>query len=117
MGMNRRMRKRQFYLARKYALILLAVIIATGAAVSLNGISAKAGDLPAEDASSCAYLQIKSYKSMRLEPGDTLWGIALEHKGSRYASAQDYIDEVMEINGLTSDRIHADRYLTIPYYE
>ncbi|MCI8709634.1 MAG: LysM peptidoglycan-binding domain-containing protein [Dorea sp.] len=111
------MRKRQFYLARKYALILLAVIIATGAAVSLNGISAKAGDLPAEDASSCAYLQIKSYKSMRLEPGDTLWGIALEHKGSRYASAQDYIDEVMEINGLTSDRIHADRYLTIPYYE
>jgi hypothetical protein len=117
MRMNRRMRKRQFYLARKYALILLAVIIATGAAVSLNGISAKAGDLPAEDASSCAYLQIKSYKSMRLEPGDTLWGIALEHKGSRYASAQDYIDEVMEINGLTSDRIHADRYLTIPYYE
>lgn len=117
MRMNRWMRKRQFYLARKYALILLAVIIATGAAVSLNGISAKAGDLPAEDASSCAYLQIKSYKSMRLEPGDTLWGIALEHKGSRYASAQDYIDEVMEINGLTSDRIHADRYLTIPYYE
>ncbi len=117
MRMNRRMRKRQFYLARKYALILLAVIIATGAAVSLNGISAKAGDLPAEDASSCAYLQIKSYKSMRLEPGDTLWGIALEHKGSRYASAQDYIDEVMEINGLTSDRIHADRYLPIPYYE
>ena len=117
MRMNRRMRKRQFYLARKYALILLAVIIATGAAVSLNGISAKAGDLPAEDASSCAYLQIKSYNSMRLEPGDTLWGIALEHKGSRYASAQDYIDEVMEINGLTSDRIHADRYLTIPYYE
>ena len=117
MRMNRRMRKRQFYLARKYALILLAVIIETGAAVSLNGISAKAGYLPAEDASSCAYLQIKSYKSMRLEPGDTLWGIALEHKGSRYASAQDYIDEVMEINGLTSDRIHADRYLTIPYYE
>ena len=117
MRMNRRMRKRQFYLARKDAVILLAVIIATGAAVSLNGISAKAGDLPAEDASSCAYLQIKSYKSMRLEPGDTLWGIALEHKGSRYASAQDYIDEVMEINGLTSDRIHADRYLTIPYYE
>ena len=117
MRMNRRMRKRQFYLARKYALILLAVIIATGAAVSLNGISAKAGDLPAEDASSCAYLQIKSYKSMRLEPGDTLWGIAMEHKGSRYDTAQDYIDEVMEINGLTSDRIHADRYLTIPYYE
>ena len=117
MRMNRRMRKRQFYLARKYALILLAVIIATGAAVSLNGISAKAGDLPAEDASSCAYLQIKSYKSMRLEPGDSLWGIAFEHIGYRYASAQDYIDEVMEINGLTSDRIHADRYLTIPYYE
>lgn len=117
MRMNRRMRKRQFYLARKYALILLAVIIATGAAFSLNGISAKAGDLPAEDASSRAYLQGKSYKSMRLEPGDTLWGIALEYKGSCYSSAQDYIDEVMEINGLTSDCIHADRYLTIPYYE
>ncbi len=28
-----------------------------------------------------------------------------------------YIDEVMSINGLTSDQIHAGQYLTVAYYD
>lgn len=115
--MNRRTEKQQFYIARRYALVLLAVIFMTGIAVSLGGISAKAGDRPIKDASIQSARQDGSYKSILLMPGDTLWEIALEHKGSRHNSVQDYINEVMEINGLTSDRIHAGRYLMVPYYE
>ena len=34
-----------------------------------------------------------------------------------YDSIYDYIDEVMSINGLTSDQIHAGQYLTVAYYD
>lgn len=59
----------------------------------------------------------KCYKSIVLEYGDTLWGIATEYKGIYYESTQDYIDEVMSINHLTTDKIHAGQYLAVPYYE
>lgn len=59
----------------------------------------------------------KHYKSIIIEYGDTLWGIATEFKDSHYESVQDYIDEVMQINNLKTDRIHAGKYLTIPYYD
>ena len=49
--------------------------------------------------------------------GDTLWGIAKEYRGDDYDSIYDYIDEVMSINGLTSDQIHAGQYLTVAYYD
>lgn len=115
--MSRREEKRQFYMARKYTLVLLAVILITGMTVSLNGISAKAGKRSAKDASVQIAKQDRGYKSILLKPGDTLWEIALEYKGAGHNSVQDYINEVMEINGLTSDRIHAGRYLMVPYYE
>ena len=37
--------------------------------------------------------------------------------GHCYDSIYDYIDEVMSINGLTSDQIHAGQYLTVAYYD
>lgn len=58
----------------------------------------------------------KCYKSITLEYGDTLWGIASEYKGDYCESVQDYIDEVMSINNLKTDKIHAGQCLTIPYY-
>lgn len=117
MRMSRRKEKQQFYMARKYTLALLAVIFITGIAVSQSSISAKAGDHPMKDTSTRTVMQDRGYKSILLKPGDTLWEIALEYNGFCHSSVQDYIDEVMEINGLTSDRIHAGRYLTIPYCE
>lgn len=58
----------------------------------------------------------KYYKSIAIEYGDTLWGIAVEYKGVHYESVYDYIDEVMQINNLITDRIHAGQYLTVPYF-
>lgn len=42
---------------------------------------------------------------------------AKEYRGDDYDSIYDYIDEVMSINGLTSDQIHAGQYLTVAYYD
>lgn len=116
MKMKRKKKKRQFALARKYALALLAVILITGFAVCLNGIPVEAGNMPAEKLQACESSQGIVYKSIRLEPGDTLWGIALEYKDSRHGTTRDYINEIMKLNGLTSDRIHAGRYLAVPCY-
>lgn len=59
----------------------------------------------------------KFYKSIEIKEGDTLWGIAKEYRDDDYDSIYDYIDEVMSINGLTSDQIHAGQYLTVAYYD
>ncbi len=59
----------------------------------------------------------KHYKSILIEYGDTLWAIASEYKDSHYDSVHDYIDEVMQINHLKNDKIHAGQYLLIPYYD
>ena len=58
----------------------------------------------------------KYYKSYMIEYGDTLWTIAEKNCGTEWKNNWDYIDEVMRINGLHSDKIRAGYHLTLPYY-
>ena len=58
----------------------------------------------------------KYYTSISIQDGDSLWSIAEEHRTPEYATIYDYINEVMEINHLGSDRLQAGRQLCIPYY-
>ena len=55
------------------------------------------------------------YKSICLETGDTLWGIAEEYcpEGK---DIREYIHETMELNGLKTSEIHAGCYLVVPVY-
>ena len=57
----------------------------------------------------------KYYTSIEVQKGDTLWTIAQQYAGddADYAS---YIEEVKDMNQLTSDTIHAGEYLTVSYY-
>ena len=56
-------------------------------------------------------------KSIEIQSGDTLWGIAEEYMNEKDGSIIEYIDEVKEINGLKSDDIQDSQYLTIAYYD
>ncbi len=58
----------------------------------------------------------KTVVSIKIEKGDTLWGIASDYITEEYKDIQSYIDEIMRSNGLTSDVIHEGRYIIVPYY-
>lgn len=97
---------------KKYLLtVAVTLILIAGISVTVGSAFVKAEDRDG------ASVQKKYYKSIQLEAGDTLWAIANEYRGDHYDSIYDYIDEVIEMNGLKSDEIHAGQYLTIPYYD
>ena len=58
----------------------------------------------------------KYYTSIQVESGDTLWEIAEEYRTEEYEDINSYIEEVKEINHLTSSQITDGMYLCIPYY-
>lgn len=62
-------------------------------------------------------VQKKRFVSVKIEAGDTLWGIAENyyHKSGQ-DKMSDYIKEIKLCNGLSGDTIHAGRYLVIPYF-
>lgn len=63
-----------------------------------------------------AAVYYKYYTSIRIEEGDTLWGLACEYGNEDCQSLPSYIQEVKRMNHLTDDTIHAGRYLMVFYY-
>ncbi len=59
----------------------------------------------------------KYYKSITVSRGDSLWTYAAEYADeNHYDSYQNYIDEVLQMNGLFSEDITTGQHLVIPYY-
>lgn len=59
----------------------------------------------------------KYYKSITVSRGDSLWTYAAEYADEdHYGSYQNYIDEVLQMNGLSSESITAGQHLVVPYY-
>lgn len=55
------------------------------------------------------------YKSVRIQPGDTLWSIAEDTMTSEYDSVSEYVEVLKDMNGLTSDNIQSGANLIIAY--
>lgn len=60
--------------------------------------------------------RVRTISSVKIEKNDSLWSIASEYYTDDFRSIQDMIDEIKQINGLTSDTIKAGNYIVVPYY-
>lgn len=58
----------------------------------------------------------KYYTSITVDCNETLWDIANEYMTEEYASVNDYIREVQEINSIVGTEIYYGEDLLVPYY-
>ena len=73
--------------------------------------------LTASDASADEQPVPMAYQSVQIKSGDTIWSIAETWQTDEWKDTRAYVKEIMEVNNLTSDTIHAGNYLVIPYYD
>ena len=93
--------------------VLLTVCIIALLAIGSSVILTKA--TTTEEAKDVYY---KYYTQIEIADGDSLWEIAgkyMEH--GPYESRKDYMNEVVELNQLSSTTIIAGQHLVVPYYE
>ena len=103
---ERNLRKRRIQAAKRNMFILLATmfVITLGSIVFGSTFSSAKNDEEVET----------YYTSIEIEKGESLWSIAKEYKPED-SSTQDYIYELMDLNNLTSDRIHEGQHLVVSY--
>ncbi len=95
---------------KKFGIISFVIALIAVFTIIIFANVVSAGDNVAPDNS------VKGFTSITLSANDTLWSIACEYADEHYSSVYQYIREVKEINGLTSDSIYAGCNLIIPVY-
>lgn len=53
---------------------------------------------------------------VEVKKGDTLWSIASEYYSDEYDDMNEYIAEIKDSNGMSSDDIHTGNFIIVPYY-
>lgn len=101
--------KRQQHARRRMIMLLATILFITIGSIGFGSSFSDAHESKGE--------QTIVYKSIMIQPGDTLWEIAQEYKTNNYESTQDYVDELKRLNSLESDLIQESRYLTVACYE
>ena len=109
---NRSIIRRKAQIRREKRLLVF-IIILTISVLVLLGTSIRAMAASSTDSSSYR----KVYKSIVIEHGDTLWGLADEYNICSDISRQEYIREVQDLNHLTSDTLHVGQNIIIAFYE
>lgn len=95
---------------QRILIFCVTVIVMFGVGVGFGTLLAKAEETAAEPS-------YKYYANIQIEKGDTLWDLAGQYMDrGHYDSRQDYINEVMRINRMTTDRLTAGKKIIIPYY-
>jgi LysM repeat protein len=92
--------------------MLILIVIAISIVLTFRGISVVGKTIEQPQVSNEKY-----YTSIDIAEGDTLWSIAAEHMSDGFQDEQTYINEIIRLNHLSSEEIHAGESLIIPYYE
>ena len=106
-----RMKKRRQIAKRRIILLLAAVFVIIIGSIVFGSVFSSAKD-PATDVP-----QYKYYKSITIERGDSLWSIAEEYCTDDCKDTREYINELKELNALTSETIHEGQHLLVTYYD
>ncbi len=102
--------RRQREIRRKFILAAIAVVPVLIFTLSYHALISHA-NTGMEDVS------YKYFTSIQIKAGDTLWSLADRYADElHYASQDQYIAEVMEINHMKDENIYAGNYLIVPYY-
>lgn len=104
-----RIRRTKQIIERVLLTICLIALLAIGSSAILTKATTN------EEAKNVYY---KYYTQIEIEEGDSLWEIAGEYmEHGPYDSRKDYMNEVVEINQLSSTTIIKGQHLVVPYYE
>lgn len=104
-----RIRRRKQIIERVLLTVCLILLLAIGSSSILSKATTK------EESAKVYY---KYFTQIEIESGDSLWKIAGEYmQHGPYESREEYMEEVAELNGLTSTKIIAGQNLIVPYYE
>ena len=109
------MRKSRQAAARRRRMRKLGIVLFVIALLSIFSIIIFGNVVNAQD-DNYPDNMVKGYTYITVAQSDTLWSIAQEYSDEHYNSLYQYIREVKELNGLTSDSIHAGARLIIPVY-
>lgn len=110
---KRNQKKRIRRARRLFQRVLFNVFLIAFFAISSCAIYTKA--TTAKEAEDIYY---KYYTQIEIGQGDSLWKIAGKYmENGPYESRKDYMDEVVEINQLSSTTIIKGQHLIVPYYE
>lgn len=109
-GYGRKVKRIRRRLTRRLLVTVSACILFFSVMMGMMGFISSAQGTPEEDPVSYKY-----YKTIVIEKGDTLWDIAEEYCTEDYASLEDYIAALKEMNHLDGDTIYAGERLMIAY--
>lgn len=103
-----RARRTKQIIERALLTICIAALLIIGSSSILSKATTK------EEAQNIYY---KYYKQIEIQSGDSLWSIAGEYmQNGPYESRKEYMEEVAELNQLTSTKIIKGQHLIVPYY-
>ncbi|WP_461811181.1 LysM peptidoglycan-binding domain-containing protein [Faecalimonas sp.] len=96
----------------KTFLVLPVLLVILGWTIYCGGVLSNAHGNLEEDP-----VGFKYYRSIEIKQGDTLWGIAQKYMTEEYSSPQEYIEEIKQLNGLTSNSLQESKHLLVAYYD
>lgn len=94
---------------RRQTLVIAGIIIISLAILLGSSISALASAKEQEPLH-------KYYKSIQVKNGDTLWTIADRFTADGTLTKKKFIQEVCELNHLSTDQIHSGESIVVVYY-